>query len=155
LYSSVTQYNDEVLPQIRSDHFLAPTFQFIFHKSPYNSMYNFSARSQKYEKRLLAPSCLSARMEQIGSHWMDFHEILYFWIFRKSVEKIKVSLKSDKTNGYFIQIHMYIYDNISLNSSQNKKIFKQNLRENQNMHFMFKNVFFTKIVTFMRPEMTI
>jgi len=36
---------------------------------------------------------LSFRMEQIGSHWMDFHEIRYLWIFRKSVEKIQVSVK--------------------------------------------------------------
>jgi hypothetical protein len=34
------------------------------------------------------------RMEQPGSHWADFYEIWYFSIFRKSVEKIEVSLKS-------------------------------------------------------------
>jgi len=28
-------------------------------------------------------------MEQLGSYWTDFHEILYLNIFRKSVEKIK------------------------------------------------------------------
>jgi len=38
-------------------------------------------------------------------------------IFRKSVEKIQVSLKSDKNNGYFTWIPTHIYDNISLNSS--------------------------------------
>jgi hypothetical protein len=42
-----------------------------------------------------------ARMEQLSSHWMDFHEIWYLGIFRKSVEKTKVSLKSDKNKGYF------------------------------------------------------
>jgi len=40
------------------------------------------------------------------------------------VEKIQVSLKSDKNNGYFTLRPMYIYDNISLNSSQNKKCFQ-------------------------------
>ena len=36
----------------------------------------------------------SVRIEQLGFHWTDFHEI--FWgIFQKSVEKIQVSLKSD------------------------------------------------------------
>jgi hypothetical protein len=35
----------------------------------------------------------SVRMEQLGSHWRDFHEILYLMIFRKSVDEIKVSLK--------------------------------------------------------------
>jgi hypothetical protein len=36
--------------------------------------------------------------------------------FRKYVEKIQVSLKSDKNNGYFTRIPMYIFD-ILLNSS--------------------------------------
>ena len=39
-------------------------------------------------------------MKQLGSHWSDFHEISYLRIFQKSVQKIRVSLKSDKTNGY-------------------------------------------------------
>jgi len=43
----------------------------------------------------------SVRMEQLGSHWTDFHEIQYLSIFRKYVEKIHVSLKSDKNKGYF------------------------------------------------------
>ena len=34
-------------------------------------------------------------IEQFGSHWMDFHEILYLSIFLKSV-KIQVLLKSDR-----------------------------------------------------------
>jgi len=40
--------------------------------------------------------------------------MLRFNIFRKSDEKIQVSLKSDKNNGYFTQTPMYMYDNISL-----------------------------------------
>jgi len=40
-------------------------------------------------------------MEQLGSHWTDFHEIDILSVFRKSVEKIKVSLKLDKNNRYF------------------------------------------------------
>jgi hypothetical protein len=34
--------------------------------------------------------CLPARMEQLGSHWTDFHEIWYLSIFRKSVEQIQL-----------------------------------------------------------------
>jgi len=41
-------------------------------------------------------------MEQLGSHWMDFHEILHLSVFEKYVEKIQVSLKYDKNNGYFM-----------------------------------------------------
>ena len=44
---------------------------------------------------------LSVRMQHNSSHWKDFHEILCLSIFRKSVEKNKVSLKSDKNNRYF------------------------------------------------------
>ena len=44
--------------------------------------------------------CLSFHMKQLGSHWMDFHEILYLSIFLKYVKKNKVSLKSDNNNGY-------------------------------------------------------
>jgi hypothetical protein len=59
----------------------------------------------KFEKQLLASPCLSVRpsirMEQLGSHWTDFHGMWYFGIFRKSVKKIKVLLKSDKNKWYF------------------------------------------------------
>jgi hypothetical protein len=44
---------------------------------------------------------LSVRMEQLRSHWTDFHENLYFNTFRKYVEKIKVYLEPHKNNGYF------------------------------------------------------
>jgi len=44
------------------------------------------------EKRPLASSGLYVRhrsvsMEQIASHWTDFHEILYIFVFRKFVRK--------------------------------------------------------------------
>ena len=48
-------------------------------------------------------------MEQLCSHWPDFHEIWYWSIFRKYVLKIQVSFKSDKNNGYFTRRHIYIY----------------------------------------------
>jgi hypothetical protein len=43
----------------------------------------------------------SVRMKQLASHWTDFHEILYLRMFGKSVDKLQVSLKPDKNNGYF------------------------------------------------------
>ena len=61
--------------------------------------------------------CLSVRMEQLGSQWTEFHEILYLSICLKLVEKIQFSLKSDKNNGYFIWIPVYVYDNVWLYSS--------------------------------------
>ena len=41
---------------------------------------------------------MSVRMEQLGSHWTDFHDILYLIIFRKSVKNVQGSLKSDKNS---------------------------------------------------------
>jgi hypothetical protein len=41
-------------------------------------------------------------MEKFGFHWSDLYEILYLSIFRKSVEKLQISLKSDNNNGYLI-----------------------------------------------------
>jgi hypothetical protein len=44
-------------------------------------------------------------------------QIKVLCIFRTFVEKIEVSLRFDKNNGYFTRRPMYIYDNISLGSS--------------------------------------
>jgi hypothetical protein len=41
---------------------------------------NFWVRSQNYEKRPLASSCLPVRKEQLGSSWTDFHDIWYWSI---------------------------------------------------------------------------
>jgi len=53
----------------------------------------------KLRKRPLGLSYLSIPpticMENVGSHWTGFHEILCWSILRKSVEKIQDILKSD------------------------------------------------------------
>ena len=43
--------------------------------------------------------CSSVLMEQVWSQGTNFHGICYLRIFRKSVEEMQVSSKSDKTNG--------------------------------------------------------
>ena len=53
--------------------------------------------------------CPSVHMEQLCSHWMDFYEIWYLSIFKKSVKKIQVSLKLDKNNWYFTCRLVYIF----------------------------------------------
>ena len=60
---------------------------------------------------------LSNCMGKLGFHWKNFHEIWYLIIFRKSVEKIQISLKSDKNNEYFTWWSIYVFDHISLKSS--------------------------------------
>jgi hypothetical protein len=67
-------------------------------------MQNFLGAFAKLRKatiKFTKPVLPSARMEQLGSHWAGFHEILYLRILPKSVEKIQVSLQPDKNNGYF------------------------------------------------------
>ena len=56
-------------------------------------------KSDYYLRYVCMSVCLSAW--NIWGHWKDFHEILYLNIFRKSVEKIQVSLKSDQNRLYF------------------------------------------------------
>ena len=51
----------------------------------------------------------SVRMEQLGSHWTDFHEIWHLDIFRKSVEEIQVSLQSDNNVRYCTWRPTYIF----------------------------------------------
>ena len=68
----------------------------------------FGARLRNCEKRLLATSCMcvrpSVRMEQLGSHWTNFHDVLYEYFFKSCREKIEVSLKSDNNNGTVLDI---------------------------------------------------
>jgi len=69
----------------------------------------------------------SVRMEQFDSHSTDLKEIWYLSIFRKSVQEVQTSLKSDKNNEYFTRWPIYIYDHTSLSSSYNGKSLGQNL----------------------------
>jgi hypothetical protein len=81
----------------------------------YTNFFSFQARSQNCEKRLWASLYLSlnTRRTQLPPEGFSW----YLIIFQKSLEIIQVSLKSDKNNGYFTRKPMYIYGNISLNSS--------------------------------------
>ena len=73
------------------------------------------------------PKILSFHVEQLGYHWMDFQQIRYLRIFKKSVIKIQVSLKLDKTNMNATWRPIYIFYHISLISSYNEKFFRKNL----------------------------
>jgi len=84
---------------------------------------------------------LSVRMEQLSCHWTDFLEIWYLGIFRKSSEKIQVSLKSDKNNGNFTWRSINILDHISFISSKNEKCFRQKSYR-KSKHTFLLNIFF-------------
>jgi len=48
----------------------------------------FLGAFEKLRKRLVASSGLSVCMAELGTHFTDFHDILYSKVFKKSVEKI-------------------------------------------------------------------
>jgi hypothetical protein len=78
-----------------------------------------------FAKLRKATVCLSFRIDHLGSHWMDFHEI-WLWLFFENLPKnIQVWLKSDKNNGHFTWRPLQICDNIYLNSPLNEKYFRQ------------------------------
>jgi hypothetical protein len=95
-----------------------------------------------YELRHICPSVRpSVLMEQVGYHWTDCHEIWYLWIFRKSVEKTQVSLKSDNNKEYFTwrPINIFIISRSFLLGVRN--VSDKIGRDNQNSLFMFSNFF--------------
>jgi hypothetical protein len=91
---------------------------------------------------LLTSSCLSIHMQQLGSHWVEFHKTLYYRIFQKSVKNNQVLLKSHKNTKYFTWRPMYIYGNISMNSPWNEKYFKKNTVKKLRHTFYFQEVIF-------------
>jgi hypothetical protein len=79
-------------------------------------IFSFLARSQSFEKRVLAVSRLSVRPQWKNS--APTTRILMKFdmsFFRKPV--VNIPLKPDQNNGYLTQGPMHTYDNISLNSS--------------------------------------
>jgi hypothetical protein len=67
-------------------------------------------------------------------------KICHSIIFPYSVMKSQTPLISRKNNGYFTRIPTYIYDHISLSSSENKNS-DESCRENQNTRFNVELLF--------------
>ena len=89
---------------------------------------------------------LSVRMEQLRSHWADFHGIWYLSIFRKSVEKSQVSLKYENNSTLhedrctFMVISCWIL--LRMRNVSDK--FVQKIKT----HFVFNNFFFENRVVY-------
>ena len=86
-------------------------------------------------------------------------------IFRKSVEKIPVSLKSDKNTGTLNEDrHVCVFNNIPLDSYQNVKCFGQKL-QGKSKHIFYSQLFYENLavyemwekntVEWERPQVTI
>jgi len=59
---------------------------------------------------------------ELGSHCTNFQAISHLRIFRKSVEKIQVTLNSDENNAYLTRRLKYIFDHISFVSYWDKNV---------------------------------
>jgi hypothetical protein len=89
------------------------------------------ACSQICEKRLIEPSCLSVRpsvrMEQLDSHWTDFHESLYLNFLSKICRENSSFVKiCQEQRVLYMETYVHFY--ISLRSSKNEKCFRQKLQ---------------------------
>jgi hypothetical protein len=100
--------------------------------------------------RLLASSCLSVR----PSLWNNsaptgriVMKSVTVSIFPKSIERIQISLKSDKNSGYFKGLCTFMI--ISRRIVLRVTYLRQNCRENQNTQYVFSNSFL-KIMPLMR-----
>ena len=84
------------------------------------------------------------RKEQCGSHSKDFHEIWHLRIFRKFVEKIKVSLKSSKNNRYLTRRPIHIFLSYLVDFFLEWEIFQNNVVEKLKTHILCSVTFFFK-----------
>jgi len=104
-------------------------------------------------------------MEKLGFHWTEFYEIWYLYFFRKSVEIILVSIKSDKNNVYFTLRSVYIMiisrsALLKMKNSSDKFYTEKTPILYSIVFFFFKNravyeIMWKNIVGLNRPQMTI
>jgi hypothetical protein len=81
--------------------------------------------------------CFSVRMEQLGSHWMYFHEIWYLRIFRNLSRKSKFHQNLTRIMGTLHEdLCTFISHWILLRM---RDVSYKSCRENQNTHFVFNN----------------
>jgi hypothetical protein len=83
----------------------------------------------------------SVRIEQLGSHCRDFHEIWYLSNFQKSVEKIQVQWKSEKNEGYFTWGAITFLITSCSFLLRIKNFSDKSCRETQNTLCIFNNIF--------------
>jgi len=81
------------------------------------------------------------RMEQLDSHWTDFHKIWYSSIFRKYVEKIQVRINLTRIIDT-VRENKYIFMTTSFSGLLRMEIGSEKIcRRNHNTRFMFCNFF--------------
>ena len=95
--------------------FLPGQYDFYGLTVSYLKTIHIQARSQNCGKRIFALMNLSVCPHGTSRLQLEgFNEIWYLITFRKFVERLQVSLESDKNNRYFTWRPIYIFDHISL-----------------------------------------
>jgi hypothetical protein len=95
------------------------TWVYNYHQHKYLLVFGRFAKLRKVNISFRSYVCAALKKSAVtGRNFVKFG-------ISKFVEKIQVSLKSEKNNRYFTLWPTYIYDNISLNSSYNEKRFKK------------------------------
>ena len=141
----------------------APNLQRVFpsasvplkadHSASQNILLNTAYFREITEDRLLASSCLSvcrsARKDwtPTGQILMKFCTLVYIFFFWKSVDKIQVSLKSDKNKGYLTLRQTYIYNYNRWTSLIIKTVSDKSCRDNKTHSLRYV---FPRIVPFIR-----
>ena len=86
--------------------------------------------------------CPSIHMEQLRSHWTDFHIIWHLNIFDNMWRKFKFYQNLTRIRGSLLE-DKGTYLSISRSFLLRMRNFSyKSCRENQNRHFMFNNIFF-------------
>jgi hypothetical protein len=81
-------------------------------------------------------------MEQLDSHWTNFHETWYLNIYRRYVNKIYFQLKSDKKSGNFTCRQTHIFYHTSLRSLRMRNVWGIVSENVTKSHFILSNLFF-------------
>ena len=77
-------------------------------------------------------------VEQLGSHWTDFHEILYLGTFRKYTENIRDSLQFHKNTEHFtLAINIHFWPHLAEFFLKWEIFYKNVFWENQNTHWEY------------------
>ena len=90
------------------------------------------AKLRKTTISFVMSACPSVCMEKHGFHWTDFLDIWHLNIYRKSVAKIQVSLKSDMNDVYLRLRPIYIFITSHSVLLGMRDVSGNHLRENQN-----------------------
>ena len=124
----------------------------MFFVGLYNTFLGACAKFRWAKTSLVISFCpsLSCRLDQLVYYWTNFHDMHYLSIFfRKSVDKIQVSLKSDKNDGYLTWRHsayMIITRWILLRVTN----ISEKVVEGNKAHVWSSGTFLLKIVSFVR-----